>query len=332
MLARVTRSPSTALASALLGASLTMSTPACRPTAADASAAPSAAQSTAPCPTCAAEQAALQRWRAERVAALKGEQGWLALAGLHWLAEGEQRLGSGSDADLGFPAGAPAQIGTLTLRGGEVRLRIAAGVDARVDGRPITDQVLRSDADPDRPADRVQIGGRFTFLILVRGERLALRLYDAEAPGRREFAGLDGFPHDPAWRIEARFEPFTPPRRIDHPTVLGTVQPAEIPGVAIFTVDGVERRLTPILEHGPTGDELLFVFRDQTSGDETYAAGRFLAADMPQDGRLVLDFNRAHNPPCAFTPYATCPLPLPENRLALRIPAGEKTYTGAHAP
>jgi uncharacterized protein (DUF1684 family) len=100
--------------------------------------------------------------------------------------------------------------------------------------------------------------------------------------------------------------------------------------VAIFTVDGVERRLTPILEHGPAGDELLFVFRDQTSGDETYAAGRFLAAGMPQGGRLVLDFNRAHNPPCAFTPYATCPLPLPENRLPVRVEAGERTPATSH--
>ncbi len=141
--------------------------------------------------------------------------------------------------------------------------------------------------------------------------------------------GLPGCGQTPCSTIAS---PFTPPRKIDHPTVLGTVQPAEVPGVARFTVAGNEYRLTPILESGPAGDELLFVFRDGTSGAETYAAGRFLVAAMPKDGVVELDFNRAHNPPCAFTPYATCPLPLPENRLALRIPAGEKTHAGAHEP
>lgn len=283
------------------------------------------------CTDCAERDAPLQAWRATRLAALRGEQGWLALAGLHWLGPGAHRLGADPGADIVFPAGAPAEVGTLTLRGGEIHLQVAPGVDARLNGAPITATDLHTDADPARPADRVQLGARFTFLVIARGERLGLRIYDRESPARREFTGITHFPARPAWRVQARFEPFTPPRRIDHPTAIGTVQPAEVPGVAVFTVESREYRLTPILEHGPDGPELLFVFRDRTSGVETYTGGRFLIARMPEDGVVELDFNRAHNPPCAFTEYATCPLPLAENRLALRVEAGEKTPT-AHAP
>ena len=128
--------------------------------------------------------------------------------------------------------------------------------------------------------------------------------------------------------MQGRFEPFASPRTVDHPTVLGTTQRAELPGVVVFTLAGQTLRLTPMLQHGPRGDELLFVFRDRSSGGETYAGGRFLVAAPAVDGLVLLDFNRAHNPPCAFTPYATCPLPLPENRLPVAIAAGEQTWLG----
>ncbi len=282
------------------------------------------------CTDCDAHAAEIAGWRARRLAELTGEQGWLALAGLHWLREGEQRLGSGQGADIRFPAGAPAEVGTLTLRAGAVQLHVAPDVDARIGETAITDAALRSDVDPSRPADRVTIAGRFTFLILARGDRLGLRLYDREAPERTHFAGIESYPVAPRWRVTARFEPYPTPRLVDHPTVIGTTK-AQIPGVAIFTIDGEQLRLTPILEHGPAGDELLFVFRDRTSDGETYPGGRFLITGMPRDGALVLDFNRAHNPPCAFTPYATCPLPLPENRLGMRVEAGEKT-PAVHGP
>lgn len=278
---------------------------------------------TTDCGDCAAYEAELGAWREQRLAELKGEQGWLALAGLHWLQEGEQRLGADASADMVFPAGAPAEVGTLTLRGAEVTLRVAAGVTATLSGAPVREQVLRTEATP--PADRVQIGDRFRFHVIDRGGALAVRLYDLGAPARRELTAIDAFPVRGAWRIRGRFEAYAQRRTIDHPTVLGTVQPAEVPGVAVFEVAGQELRLTPIVEAGPHGEELLFVFRDRTSGDETYAGGRFLIAAMPVDGAVLLDFNRAHNPPCAFTPYATCPLPLPENRLPVRVEAGERT-------
>lgn len=279
---------------------------------------------TAHCSSCASYEAEIEAWRAQRIAALRADQGWLALAGLFWIAEGEHSLGAGPGVDIEFPAGAPALIGRLRRTGDGIALTVAPGVDARIEGAPITEVVLRSDADPRHQPDRVQVGERFTFLIVARGERLGLRLYDTEAPGRQEFAGIAAFPVAPQWRIQARFEAHDRPRTIDHPTVLGTVQPAEVPGVAVFSIAGQEHRLTPIRESGPDGEQLLFVFRDLTSGSETYAGGRFLLAAPAQDGVVELDFNRAHNPPCAFTPYATCPVPLPENRLPIRIEAGEQ--------
>ena len=261
----------------------------------------------------------VQRWHAARLAELRADQGWLTLAGLWWLADGEHRLGAAADADLVFPAGAPASIGALTRRGGDVRLRVDPDVDVRMAGAPVSDVALRPGVD------RVDVGPRFTFTVIARGDRLGVRLWDSEAPERRAFAGIPMFPPSAAWQVRARFERHATPRVIDHPTVLGTTQPAEVPGVAIFAIAGHEHRLTPILEHGPHGDELLFVFRDLTSGVETYAGGRFLVTELPAGADLTLDFNRAHNPPCAFTAYATCPLPLPENRLAVRVEAGEQT-------
>lgn len=283
------------------------------------------------CPDCAEADAELARWRAARVEALRAEQGWLTLAGLFWLDEGEHRVGAAPTADIVFPAGAPLEIGTLTRRGGAVQFRAAPGVDARLGDAPVTDVALRSDADPATPADRVRIAARFVFLIIVRGDRVGVRLYDTRSPARDAFAGLDAFPTQPQWRVRARFEPYDPPRTIEHPTVVGAT-PAEVPGVAVFTAFGREHRLTPILETGPEGQQLLFIFRDRTSGRETYTGGRFLIAAPPQGGFVDLDFNRAHNPPCAFTAHATCPLPRAENELPIRVEAGEKTYVGPHDP
>lgn len=281
------------------------------------------------CPECAAVEAELAAWRAEREAGLRGSEGWLALAGLRWLDEGEYTLGGDPGADVVLPAGAPAQVGRLVVRGGEVTLQVAEGADVRLRGEPLRAAVLRSDAEPGVPADRVQIGGRFVMRVIARGGRLALRWYDAEAPERRTFAGLRAFPFDPRWRVRARFEAYDPPRTIEQPTVVGVVQAAEVPGVAVFTIAGREHRLTPIRERGPAGPELLFVFTDETSRAETYRGGRFLVAPLPgPDGALELDFNRAHNPPCAFTAYATCPAPRDENHLPLPVRAGELAPSG----
>jgi hypothetical protein len=183
--------------------------------------------------------------------------------------------------------------------------------------------VLASDAEA--VPDLLSLGsGRFLQLI-VRGDRRALRTWDAAAPARRDFPGIETFPFDPAWIVEARWEPFHPPRRVVVQDVVGIESEKEVPGRAVFAKGGRELALEPTAD----GAGLAFVFRDATAGVETYGAGRFLSAAGPRDGKLILDFNRAFNPPCAFTPFATCPLPRPENVLPVPVTAGER-FGGDH--
>jgi uncharacterized protein (DUF1684 family) len=175
--------------------------------------------------------------------------------------------------------------------------------------------------EPDSK-DFLQVG-RLKLYVIKRGERYGIRLKDPESEYRRNFRGLEYFPPNDAYRITARFVP--EPRKIPILNIIGQTESNDSPGYALFTLNGQELRLRPILEE-PDAKTLFFVFRDQTAGKETYPAGRFLDTDLPRDGQVILDFNKAYNPPCAFTPYATCPLPPQENRLAVRIEAGEKKY------
>ena len=167
--------------------------------------------------------------------------------------------------------------------------------------------------------------GKGLMTLLRRGDRDALRIKHADAPTRLQFAGLQYWPADPSWRIEARFLPHPPGRTLPIGDIVGTQSDSPNPGAVEFERDGRSFRLEAL---GEPGRELFFVLADRTSGKETYGAARFLYADMPKDGKLVVDFNKAYNPPCAFTGYATCPLAPPENRLDLRVTAGEKKYAG----
>jgi len=248
---------------------------------------------------------AWKRWRASREARLRDPEGWLALAGLHWLSPGENRV-------EGLP-------GAFVLRGGRVALRAAPGDGWTLDGTPVTERVLASDA-AERP-DRLRLGER-VVQVIERGGELALRVWDASSPALRSFHGIEAFPYDPGWRIEARWEAYPSPREVEQPSAAGPPQKALAPGRAHFALGGRAFTLEPIDE----GGELLFVFKDATAPRETYGAGRFLVASAPEGGQVVLDFNRAYNPPCAFTPYATCPLPESQNVLPVRIEAGEKKY------
>ena len=250
-------------------------------------------------------QAAWREWRARREARLKDPEGWLALAGLHWLSEGENRI-------EGLP-------GVFVLQDGRVALRAAAGDGFRLDGVPVTERVLSSDTS-EKP-DRLRLGSRVVQVIERGGER-ALRVWDAASPALRAFHGIEAFPYDPRWRIEARWEAYPSPREVEQPSAAGPPQRALAPGRAHFTVGGRALTLEPIDEDGG----LMFVFKDATASRETYGAGRFLLAQVPEGVKVVLDFNRAYNPPCAFTPYATCPLPEGQNVLPVRIEAGEKKY------
>jgi len=249
----------------------------------------------------------IAQWRRARAAALQAEGGWLTVAGLFWLHEGANSFGKDADNEIALPDG-PAHAGVFELRAGKVSVTMNG-------------ESARRELWPDS-ADAVKVG-RLSLFVIQRGDRLGIRLKDPENPARKEFHGLDYFPVSEAYRVTARW--VAEPREIPVLNVLGQTEPSHSPGYAEFTIGGKQLRLYPILEE-PDAQELFYIFRDQTSGKETYAAGRFLYSALPKDGRVVLDFNRAVNPPCAFTAYATCPLPPVENRLPVRIEAGEKKY------
>ena len=269
-------------------------------------------------------EAEVRAWRERRLAALTSEDGWLTLVGLHWLQEGPNRFGSAKDNELVFPASAPPHAGTFTLKGKDVSLAVEPGVTVLADGRPFPGGALATDA-AEKP-DVLRLG-TLRFHVIVRGDKVGVRVKDSEAQTRKQFKGIPFFPVSAAWRLEARFEPAEGPRKIAIPNVLGKVEEMSSPGTVVFTVGGKEYRLEPVLE--PGDDQLFLVFTDETRRTETYGAGRFLSAPLPEDGKVVLDFNKAYNPPCAFTPYATCPLPPRQNRLPIRVEAGEKRY-GEH--
>jgi uncharacterized protein len=258
-------------------------------------------------------------WHAQREKRLAAEDGWLTLVALLWLKEGDNLAGSGDGATVVFPSKAPARLGTFHRSGSAVSFQPAPGVVVTRASQPFLGGPLKSDADGE--PDVLEAGG-LRFFVIQRGDRMGLRVKDPDAPKRREFHGIPTYVADPRWRIEARWEPAPPGNSIPVPNVLGTVDKMAAPGTAIFSVDGQEFRLAAVLEEGETN--LFFVFADATNRTETYGAGRFLYAQPPKAGRVVLDFNRAYNPPCAFSPYATCPLPPKQNRLSIPITAGEK--------
>jgi hypothetical protein len=273
----------------------------------------------------ASYRAEIERWKAKRTERLRRPDGWLTLTGLFWLQEGRNPFGSNpKDPVVLSSKGAPTEAGTLVLERGRVRLEPAAGVDLTADEKPVAGPLdLRSDEQEEPTVVRI---GTNLFFIVKRGEKLGVRMKDSEAAPRKNFRGLEYFEIDPSWRVEAKFDPYNPPREVEIPTVLGTVEKDQAPGILSFQLEGKSYRLQPVLERG--SDELFIIFADETNGKETYGAGRFLYAPMPKDGRTVIDFNRAYNPPCVFTPYATCPLPPRENHLPVRIRAGEKAYAG----
>jgi uncharacterized protein len=261
----------------------------------------------------------IETWRTAREAELRADDGWLTLVGLFWLTEGRNTIGGAATNAVPLPAtSAPPRLGVLELRAGVVRLTPEPGTALRINGKPAAAQALRP-----QPGDYdVLTMGSLTFFVIKRGERFGVRVKDRESPARREFAGLRWFPIREDRRVRARFIAHATPTTIPIANVLGNIDPWPSPGYAVFNLDGRECRLTAVLD-GADAKELFFVFRDLTTGTETYPGGRFLYAEMPVNGEVFLDFNKAHSPPCAFTPFATCPLPPKENHLVVRIEAGE---------
>lgn len=264
-------------------------------------------------------------WHAAREARLAAEDGWLTLIGRDWLNQGENTLGSAPGSTVLLPEwAAPAKAGLFLLEGTTVRFRPLPGCGLLLNGKPATEAVLKSDADgtPD-----VFTAGRVKFYLIRRGTRLGVRIKDPENPARKAFRGVPRYPVDAAWRVEAEFLPYATPQTRAIPTVLGTTETMTAPGLLKFKVGGREVTLEPMLED-PEHPELFIIFKDATSAHGTYPAGRFLYADMPKGGKVILDFNRAINPPCAFTLFATCPLPPRQNQLDLPVRAGELEPAG----
>lgn len=250
----------------------------------------------------------IAQWRRQREARLKADGGWLTVAGLFWLHDGANSFGKDAKNEIVLPDGA-GQAGVFLLKDGKVTVKM--GGEER-------------ELWPDS-LDFAQ-AGRLKLYVIKRGERYGIRLKDPDSEYRRNFHGIEYYPASEAYRVTARFVPEA--KEIPILNVLGQTEPLKSPGVAVFLLGGKEYRLRPVLET-PDAQELFYIFKDASSGKETYGAGRFLYSAMPKDGRVVLDFNKAYNPPCAFTPYATCPLPPAENKLPVKIEAGEKKY-GQH--
>ncbi len=265
-------------------------------------------------------------WQEEREADLRKPDSWLSLVGLFWLEEGENTCGSGEDADVTLPASTAARVGVLRLADGVVELAAEAGVEITKGGEPVTRAVLASDAEG---APDVLELGTVSFHVITRGEKVGVRIKDSASPTLQAFTGIESYAVDPGWRVEGRFVAYEPAKTLGIPTVLDTVVESESPGAVEIEVDGTTHRIDA-LPGGPDG-ELFLLFGDATNGKETYGGGRFLTTAAPAaDGRVTVDFNKAYNPPCAFTPYATCPLPPQQNRLQLAVLAGEKSYGEGH--
>lgn len=264
----------------------------------------------------------VEEWRAQRLASLKSEDGWLTLVGLYWLKEGENRFGADEANDLVLPAGkAPGRAGSLFVSGRDVRVEAGEGSGLTHEGAAVTSLQLKSDAGGKAPT--VLKLGSLSLQVIERGGKLGLRVKDRESEALRNFRGLEHFPADARWRFEARFERFDPPRSLPIANVLGWEEDTPSPGAIVFEAGGRTYRLDAITEPGEP--RLFIIFADATSGRETYGAGRYLYADPPDSsGKVVVDFNKAYSPPCAFTSFATCPLPPEQNRLPLRVEAGEK--------
>jgi len=263
-------------------------------------------------------QREVEKFRAEEIKDLKSN--WLVLAGLFWLKPGANAFGTASSNAIVLPAGtAPAKAGVFELSGDEVTLKMEPGAAATIDNQP----VLTAKLQPDTSGKATVVAlGRLRMHVIMRGERVGIRLKDLQNPALRNFTALQFYPIDTAYRLTATWVPSDGKRTVDVPNVLGDVSHETVPGEVRFTLNGQKLTLTAL--GGDPAKGLFFVFSDTTSKTETYPAGRFLETDAVKDGTVVLDFNLAYNPPCAVTPFATCPLAPKENRLAVAIPAGEK--------
>ncbi len=272
-----------------------------------------------------------QKWRHKRLTA---DDGWLVVSALVWLKPGENPFGNDSSNTVVLPAhSVPPVGGMLRLEGGKVSIELAPLVKAELRRGPETPPVLikgRTELRPDVPGPPdVVVIGEVQFFVLDRDGKMAIRVRDLRSPARQAFKGLQYFPVRPEYRVEATLVPHAQKTVVKVPTVLGTTTDMESPGRLRFRLNGQDLALDPVIEPDDPDRRLFLIFRDATAGKQTYGAGRFLYAEQPGNGKIVLDFNKSYTPPCGFTSFATCPLPPPQNRLPVAVEAGEK-FSGHH--
>ncbi len=268
----------------------------------------------------------IQQWQQKRLTSLKSPTGWLNLAGLFWLKAGENTVGADAANAIIFPKDrAPDFVGSFILQDSVVTFQARPGIAVTHHDSAVTSIVMRN----DQQKNPTQLAlGSLSWTIIKRGERFGVRLRDHQHPQLQQFDGIETFPVDSTWRLEAEFEANYPPKLIAIPTVLNTINEEPSPGALVFKIDGKTHRLDATGKM--TDSELFVIFADQTNGEETYGAGRFLYVSTPDArGKSIIDFNKAYNPPCAFTEFATCPLPPEQNKLPVSITAGEKKYEHA---
>jgi len=260
----------------------------------------------------------IAKWRTEREERLKTDTGWLTVTGLHWLEQGRNIVGSSPGAAVVLPKPAPPEVGVITLKGRKAGFEPAPGVKVTSKGQPVG----RTALDPGVPLEL----GSLTFFIIERASRVGVRVRDTNSEALRNFHGLSWYDADPRWRIRARLEPPAPGRTVPIGTIVGDRIDLESAGQLVFSIAGRELRLEAVFD-APEREELFVMFKDRTNGETTYGAGRYMYLPLPVNGIVDLDFNKAYNPPCAFTEFATCPLPPRQNWLPIPIEAGEKSYS-----
>jgi uncharacterized protein len=264
----------------------------------------------------------IERWHEQRLYELKEPNGWLNLVGLYWLEEGRSSFGSAAGNRFVFPAGSiDSQAGFFERVGGTVKMVVADQVAIAKDGQPVKEAVIFSKDSLHQPT---LASGSLRWNVIQREDRIGIRLRDLNSPEQRAFTDIDRFSIDKAWRVSAVFQPAPEPRSIAITNVIGQTSQQRTPGKLIFSIGNVTYTLDALAE----GDELFIIFADATNGKTTYPSGRFLGVERPAGpgNHTVIDFNKAYDPPCAFTKYATCPLPPRQNVLPLEVNAGEKDF------
>ena len=261
-----------------------------------------------------------QEWQQQRLENLKSENGWLNLVGLYWLKDGQNPIGSNEANNIIFPEKAPEFIGTIILYKGNLSISVDKDVSIYVNDSLITEHNINTDMEDNTTIFRM---GSFRWHIIKRGDKYGIRLRDLNNPAVMQFTGIPSFPVNLKWRVEAKFEKFTTPKEIAIPNVIGDIDYEKCYGLLKFQIEEKKYSLMPLGDG--IKDGLFLIFADETSAEETYGAGRFLSIEKPdKNGKIFIDFNKATNPPCAFTDFATCPLPPRENILSVKILAGEK--------